>query len=52
VPSLQSIPILLEDGANIKAWDPLGVENYKKIYPTEITYCDTVEEAIADADSA
>ena len=49
-PSLQCIPILLEDGANIKAWDPLGVENYKKIYPTEIRYCDTVKEAIANTD--
>ncbi|RKD21949.1 UDPglucose 6-dehydrogenase [Caminicella sporogenes DSM 14501] len=49
-PSLANIPILLEDGANIKAWDPVGVENYKKIYPNEITYCDSIEEAIKDAD--
>jgi UDPglucose 6-dehydrogenase len=49
-PSLQNIPSLLEDGANIKAWDPLGVENYKKIYPTEIAYCGTIEEAISCAD--
>lgn len=49
-PSLANIPILLEDGANIKAWDPVGVENYKKIYPNEIIYCDTIEETIKDAD--
>lgn len=28
----------------------MGVENYKKIYPTEIAYCNTIEEAITDAD--
>lgn len=49
-PSLANIPILLEDGANIKAWDPVGVENYKKIYPSEITYCNTIEETIKDTD--
>jgi UDPglucose 6-dehydrogenase len=49
-PSLQNIPILLEDGANIKAWDPAGVENYKKYYPNEINYCDTIEETLEDAD--
>ena len=30
-PSLENIPILLEEGAKIKAYDPIGVENYKKI---------------------
>lgn len=49
-PSLQNIPILLEDGANIKAWDPIGVQNYKKVYPTELTYCETIEETIMEAD--
>jgi UDPglucose 6-dehydrogenase len=49
-PSLVNIPIFLEDGANIKAWDPVGVENYRKIYPNEITYCNTIEETIKDAD--
>ncbi len=49
-PSLVNIPILLDDGANIKAWDPVAVENYKKFYPNEITYCDTIEETLKDAD--
>lgn len=49
-PSLVNIPILLDDGANVKAWDPVAVENYKKYYPTEITYCDTIEETLKDTD--
>lgn len=49
-PSLVNIPIILDEGARIYAWDPIGVENYKKIYPTEIVYCNTIEEALKDAD--
>jgi UDPglucose 6-dehydrogenase len=49
-PSLLNIPIMLEDGANIKAWDPVGVDNFKKIYPHEITYCNTIEDTLKAAD--
>ena len=49
-PSLVNIPILLDEGANIKAFDPVGVDNFKKVYPNEITYCNSVEETIKDAD--
>lgn len=49
-PSLVNIPILLDEGANIKAFDPVGIENFKKIYSDEITYCDSVEKTIKDAD--
>ncbi|MCD7830122.1 MAG: UDP-glucose/GDP-mannose dehydrogenase family protein, partial [Clostridiales bacterium] len=49
-PSLVNIPILLDDGAEVCAWDTVGVNNYKKFYPDEITYCDTIEEALQEAD--
>ena len=49
-PSLVSIPILLDDGARVRAWDPVGVENYKKYYPTQIEYCQTPEETLKEAD--
>ena len=49
-PSLTNIPILLDDGANIKAYDPIGEKNFRKFYPTEITYCNSVEETLQDAD--
>ncbi len=49
-PSLVNIPILIEDGANIKAYDPVGENNFKKLYPTEIKYCDNIEETLKDAD--
>jgi hypothetical protein len=29
---------------------PAGIENYKKIYPNEIKYCNIIEETIKNAD--
>ena len=49
-PSLDNIQILLEEEANIVAYDPVGVENYKKIYPTQIKYAKTPQEALKNAD--
>lgn len=49
-PSLDNIELLLENGADrIYAYDPVGIENYKKKYPTEITYVNNPEEALKDA---
>jgi nucleotide sugar dehydrogenase len=49
-PSLDNIPILLEEGAKIKAYDPVGVDNFKTLYPSEINYVSTPIEALVDAD--
>ena len=49
-PSLDNIPILLDEGAIVKAYDPIGEKNFKKIYPNEITYCKSIEETLKDAD--
>lgn len=49
-PSLVNIPLFLEDGTNIRAWDPVGVDNFKKYYPTELTYCDSIEDTLTGAD--
>ncbi len=48
-PSLENIPLLLEQKADIYAYDPVGEENFKKKYPTEITYVSTPEEALKGA---
>ena len=49
-PSLVNIPIFLDDGAEVFAYDPVGEQNYKKYYPNEITYCKNPQEALEDAD--
>jgi len=53
--SLENIPLLLEQGADIYAFDPVGADNFAKVHPEgrhgrgSITYVFNVEEAIKDA---
>lgn len=52
-PSIVNIGIMLDDGAKIKAYDPIGIPNFSKLYPEEsnnIKYCKTIEDALKDAD--
>ena len=48
-PSLDNVKLLLEKGANIYAYDPVGEDNFKKKYPTEINYVSSPEEALKEA---
>ncbi len=48
-PSLDNIELLLKQGADIYAYDPVGVENFKKKYPTQIHYVEKPEEALKNA---
>lgn len=53
--SLENIPLLLEQGADIYAYDPIGADNFSKIYPQgknnkgSITYVSNAKEALEDA---
>lgn len=49
-PSIPNVRRLLDEGAEIVAYDPVGIENFKKLYPTEIEYVDSPEKALKDAD--
>ena len=56
-PSLVNVPLILEDGAYIKAWDPAGAENFHRVMEHQheydldrIKYCSSPQEAIKDAD--
>ena len=54
-PSLDNVPLLLEQGAEIYAYDPVGADNFKKKYPEgkngkgSINYVDNVENALKGA---
>jgi UDPglucose 6-dehydrogenase len=54
-PSVDNVSLLLDQGANIFAYDPIGVDNFKKIYPEgknkngTITYCENVKDALKGA---
>jgi UDPglucose 6-dehydrogenase len=54
-PSLENIPLLLEQGADIFAYDPVGAEHFKKLYPEgkngrgSISYVNKPEDALKGA---
>ena len=48
-PSLDNVELLLEQGADIYAYDPVAEENFKKKYPTQIHYVANPDEALKDA---
>ncbi|MCK4707265.1 MAG: UDP-glucose/GDP-mannose dehydrogenase family protein, partial [Gammaproteobacteria bacterium] len=50
-PSLAIIPALVDKGASVKAHDPEGVEEAKKLLPKTVDYCSSVDDAIKDADA-
>ena len=47
-PSLDNIPLLVEQGAIVTAYDPVAAENYRKRFP-EIALAKTPEEALSGA---
>ena len=58
-PSLDNVKILLEEGAKVNAYDPIGVKNFDRSlfsdkslesYRDSLTYFDTIEDTIADVD--
>ncbi|SIS82992.1 UDP-glucose dehydrogenase family protein [Salimicrobium salexigens] len=54
-PSLENVPQLLEKGADVFAYDPVGTDNFSHIHPEgkrgkgSITYALNAEEALEDA---
>ncbi len=48
--SLELIELLLEEGAKIKAYDPVAMENCKRIFP-RISYCRNPYQAAEGADA-
>jgi len=54
-PSLDNVPLLLEHGAEVYAYDSVGIDNFKKRYPEgkngqgTMKYVENVEEALKGA---
>ncbi|MGD6831732.1 UDP-glucose dehydrogenase family protein [Sutcliffiella halmapala] len=51
-PSIYIAQELVKLGAEITAYDPIAIENAKKVLPSEVKYVDSAEKALADADVA
>ena len=54
-PSLENVPLLLDAGAELNAYDPVGEKNFRKYYPEgknrkgSIIYASSPEEALKGA---
>lgn len=49
-PSIPNVRKLLEEGAEVIAYDPIGMDNFRKLYPENIKYVNNLEEALKGAD--
>ncbi len=49
-PALDIIPILINHGANIQAYDPAAMDQAKPLLPDAVTYCDNAMTAVTGAD--
>lgn len=50
-PALENIKILLEEGAQVKVYDPEAMANVKKIFGNSIEYAESPYGALVDADA-
>jgi UDPglucose 6-dehydrogenase len=50
-PALMILPALIEKGVNIRAHDPKGMEEAKKLLPDEVNYFDDIYKAVEGADA-
>jgi UDPglucose 6-dehydrogenase len=49
-----SIPLvqrLVADGARVRAFDPVAIENAKRLLPSDVVYCDSSYDAAEGADA-
>jgi UDPglucose 6-dehydrogenase len=52
-PSIPNVKMLLQEGAEVVAYDPVGEDNFKKLFSEqEITYVQDPKEALKNADLA
>lgn len=50
-PSIDNVQLLLDYGANITVYDPVGMENFKNIFGEKVSYANTIDEAITKKDA-
>jgi len=50
-PALAILPALIDKGADIRAHDQQGVREARSLLPARISYADSIEEAVRDADA-
>lgn len=50
-PSIDNIQLLLNHGAKVYVYDPVGMQNFKNIFSDKVVYCESIEDCITDAEA-
>ena len=50
-PALAILPALIERGAHIRAHDPQGIDEARRLLPGSVSYCDDIYQALTGADA-
>lgn len=50
-PSIENVKLLLDFGAKVTVFDPIGLDNFKKLFGDKIKYSTSIDEAIKDKDA-
>jgi uncharacterized protein YqgV (UPF0045/DUF77 family) len=51
-PSISNIRMLLDEGSHVCVYDPVGKENFKKLFKHDVKYVNSPEETLIDAELA
>ncbi|MDP4145737.1 MAG: UDP-glucose/GDP-mannose dehydrogenase family protein [Bacillota bacterium] len=51
-PSIPNVKMLLEEGAEVVVYDPVGMDNFKRLFTDQVKYAAEPGEALKDADAA
>ena len=51
-PSIDNVQLLLDYGANVTVYDPVGMNNFKNIFGEKVKYANTIDEAIMNKDAS
>lgn len=49
-PSIENVKLLIEYGANVIIYDPVGLDKFKKIFGNKIAYTTSIDQALERAD--
>ena len=49
-PSVEVIQLFIEEGAEVRVWDPVAIENFLRQYPDTVEPCKTIDDTIHNAD--
>jgi len=48
--SIEIAKLLLKKGLKLKVYDPMAMDNFRKLFREKITYCSSIDECLRDSD--